>query len=353
MSLHFDLWPVEVRERYIATVRRLAGDSSSLSEEQLSVLRAMALESDLAGRPEDEVTTFLDGVISSAGVRVAPGAPRRAGPGSAATLRGAPDDASGWGTWATSEDGFDDGTRLAAWGDHGEPLVSTGLALATVARDAQHRLVVWSDQQSGPFARRWHDGVWDEDSRRLGDLDSAIDAAGASACPEHEEVFAVTRDGALVSTWWVDGTWHDWASWQLPDGFVARAVAAASMWDGHEEVFALGEHGALVHRWRTDHGEWTPAEWSDFGTRTGAERIAAAGTHQGTVVAVVGPERVEVRRFSAERMRWEDWHNLGQAPGGGPARDVTVTRADREDAVALVVLGADGRLHQRRISLTA
>lgn len=352
MTFSFELWPVELRERYVATVRLLAGDSSSLSEEQVAVLRAMALTSDLAGRPDDEVTTFLNGVIASAGATVALHvSPPQPGSGSPATPRGASDYAAGWGRWAEGEV-FDDGTSIAAWGD-GEPIVHTGLAVATTARDAQHRLVVVvTNERSVPLARRWHDGAWG-DFKRLGDLGSVVDAAGVSACPEHEEVFAVTRDGSLFSTWCVDGTWHRWASWQLPNGFVARAVAAASMGRGHEEVITLGEDGALLHRWRTDHGDWVPPEWRDFGRRPGAERIAAVGTPLGTLVALLGPGGVEVRRFSAEGRQWEDWHTLGQAPGVRPARDVAVTRTDQEDAVSLVVLDGDGQLHGRRISLTA
>lgn len=417
MSLHFELWPVVLLERYVATVLRLVQGSTSITEDQVSVLRAMALASDLAGSREDSVTAFLGAVLASAEVEVAhdPAPPAPTPARAAPRVR--------WGRW-TKEKVFDNATRIAAsaaddgqqllvgigpsnefpavrrtlwrpsgplgfWYDLGAPPSSEWITrspeeiealerrrpsspkapwypvahhvpvahrlttVAAVARDVDHRLVVVNTEDGETFSTRWNDGAWDADFARLGDLAGVVDSTATSYGPDHEEVFAVTREGTIHSTWCIRGGWSDWIPWQLPGGLRARAVATASRMEGHEELFVLGEDGMVRHRWRTEHGSWTPGDWDwpELGSRSGGERIAAAGTAAGMLVAAVG-DWVRVRRYSGGRQDWLDWHDLGPTPGGGPARDVAVVRTDQEDLFTLIVLSGDGQLHRRHISLT-
>lgn len=72
MTMLFELWPLPVRERYLAIVRELADDSGELASESHEVLLRMATSCDLAGQPPDEVASFLGQVLGEVGVAVRP-----------------------------------------------------------------------------------------------------------------------------------------------------------------------------------------------------------------------------------------------------------------------------------------
>lgn len=84
MSFRFELWPVEMKERYLASVRAMSRDGS-IEAASLETVRVMVESVDLAGRPAGEVDRFLSAVLTEAGLVVRESPPPQPAPPDDAT----------------------------------------------------------------------------------------------------------------------------------------------------------------------------------------------------------------------------------------------------------------------------
>lgn len=69
MSIRFELWPVETKERYLTFLRAL-GRGGAIDAASVETARVMAASVDFAGRPAGEAERFLAAVLAEAGLVV-------------------------------------------------------------------------------------------------------------------------------------------------------------------------------------------------------------------------------------------------------------------------------------------
>ncbi|WP_454167877.1 hypothetical protein [Microbacterium lacticum] len=224
-------------------------------------------------------------------------------------------------------------------------------AVAVVVRSDNDRTAMISTAAGESFVTRWANGEWEPRYYQLDPLDAIVDTSASSAASDHEELFAVTSNGTVHSTYWTTGRgwWSPWTEFPVEGRPHLIGVATASRVAGHQELVVLSDDGHLFHRWRWAHSEWEPEFWWTFGHVPGAAQVAAAGSSGGLVVAVANHEGVYVRVYMSHRWEWGEWSLLGMPRGAEGIADLAVVRDHGDSSATVIALTDDGRLFRRTV----
>lgn len=175
-----------------------------------------------------------------------------------------------------------------------------GASVAAVARTPEHLDVFAITTDGAAVSTGWHgDGIWAPWFTIDGGSFSPTAALAVVAREaDHLDLFGVTIEGHLVSTWWHKDVSHgdrQWAAWFaigertfLPPGRAAEVrVLACSRQRDWLDVFAVGEqHQLLTSSW--GHGSaWSPWVPTNIGI-TASKQVAAVARRPG-LVPPVGP----------------------------------------------------------------
>lgn len=238
-------------------------------------------------------------------------------------------------TWKTSVDSNAD---WAPWFDFlayrgALPAAAEQVAMA---RLSDGRLESWVVTANGGLFTTWKTTTdpdaewapWVDFLAEVGPLPAGVLQVMAASLPDGRlELWAVTRNGGLFSTWKVstdpNANWAPWVDFLAEVGLLAGGVlqvTATSLPDGRLELWAVTRNGGLFSTWKVDadpNANWAP--WVDFFAEAGplpapVQQVALAplsdGRLAGWAVTSTGGVFLTSKLTTDPNAGWAAWANF-------------------------------------------